>query len=179
MNDITRRGLIAGAVATVMMPSMAFAQATPWQHIGYDRLWIRNTNGEQLKIIHWTGTKYDESAVKVLSWFWRDWRDADAAVYIDPRLFTYLANIQTHLSLLSREPRQIVLNSGYRTEQRNAKIEGAAPNSQHIRGRAGDFNVEGVRPSDVHEVAASFNVPGLGKYRNFTHVDVGPAGRRW
>lgn len=180
MSKMNRRQFIAGTASSLIIPGVANAGGpTPWPHIGFDRLWIRNTHGEQLKVVHWNGASYDTSAVRMLSWLWRDWRDADNAVYIDPRLFTYLANIQTHLSLLSREPRQIVMNSGYRTPRRNATIEGAAPNSQHIHGKACDFNIEGVRPSDVHQVASSYNVPGLGRYRNFTHIDVGPSGRRW
>lgn len=179
MRKINRRGFITGAATSLIIPTVGMASPTPWSQIGFDRLWIRNTHGEQLTITHWNGRSYDPSAVRMLSWLWRDWRDADNAVYIDPRLFTYLANIQTRLSLASREPRQIIMNSGYRTPERNATIEGAAVNSQHILGRACDFNLEGVRPSIVANHAAAYNVPGLGRYRNFTHIDVGPAGRRW
>lgn len=179
MTKINRRGFLAGASASLIIPTSGMAAPTPWPKIGFDRLWIRNTNGDQLAVRHWNGQKYDRSAVRKLSWLWRDWRDADSAVYIDPRLFTYLANIQTRLSLASREPRQIILNSGYRTPRRNATLKGAAADSQHIKGRAGDFNLEGVRPSVVARHAAAYNVPGLGRYRNFTHIDVGPVGRRW
>lgn len=179
MSKINRRGFITGVTASLIIPTVGMASPTPWPQIGFDRLWIRNTRGEQLTVTHWDGRAYDRSAVRMLSWLWRDWRDADNAVYIDPRLFTYLANIQTRISLASREPRQIVMNSGYRTPERNATIEGAAVDSQHVRGRACDFNLEGVRPSIVANHAAAYNVPGLGRYQNFTHIDVGPAGRRW
>lgn len=184
MTDLTRRKLLGGAVALsaayiIPTPSVA-GGLTPWPNrIGYDRLWIRNTNGEQLSLAHWNGRSYDASNCRTLSYLWRDWRDNDAAVMIDPRLFTYLANIQTRISLSARQPLQLILNSGYRTPRRNATLEGAARNSEHTRGRAGDFRVEGVRPSDVHKVAATLNPHGLGSYTNFTHLDVGGAGRRW
>lgn len=184
MDKLSRRNLISGAgamalSATSFMPKMASAAPTIWPKIGYDRIWVRNTNGEKLFVKHWNGRSYDQGAVKLLSWLWRDWRDQDTAVYIDPRLFTYLANIQTELSLLARSPRMIILNSGFRTKRRNSTLEGAAPNSEHIKGKAADFRIEGVRPSDVHKMASSLNVNGLGKYTNFTHIDVGRAGRRW
>jgi len=70
------------------------------------------------------------------------------------------------------------MNSGYRTRRRNATIEGAAQGSQHCVGRASDFNLRSFPPSDVFKMASALNVSGLGRYRDFTHVDTGATGRR-
>lgn len=179
-NDLSRRSLvfgIVGALGSYALPRPA--EASPWSEVGYDRLWIRNSKGEELTVRHWDGARYDDQAVKMLSWLWRDWKDGDAAVYVDPMLFTFLANIQTNLSINAGAPCRIDMNSGYRTPRRNSQTEGAAPNSYHTTGRASDFNLRSFPPSDVFRMASALNVAGLGKYRNFTHVDTGQAGRRW
>ena len=178
--DLTRRSLVFGVVTALGSYALPrAAEASPWEEIGYDRLWITNSKGEELTIRHWDGKRYDVQAVKLLSWLWRDWKDGDSAVYIDPMLFTFLANIQTNLSINAGAPCRIDMNSGYRTKRRNATLEGAANRSQHCVGRASDFNLRSFPPSDVFKMASALNVSGLGRYRDFTHVDTGATGRRW
>lgn len=183
MSDTTtrRRAVfsIVSALGTMAIPTLAQSKSSGIKNIGYDRIWIKNTNGDELSIIHWNGEGYEPGAVKMLSWLFRDWRDNDSAVYIDPRLFSYLANIQTRLSMMASQPCRVMLNSGYRTVRRNATIEGAAQNSYHCKGKAADITVSGFKPSEVHRLASLLNVHGLGSYPSFTHVDVGQAGRRW
>src|SRR3546814_40232 len=70
----------------------------------------------------------DSRGVNALSWIFRDWRDEDQGLLIDIRLFDLLATVQTVLSLIESSPAEIVLNSGYRTPERNRTIEGAVPN---------------------------------------------------
>lgn len=144
-------------------------------------LWIRQAGGgdELFTRIRTPEGHVDRAAVRALAWLFRDWRDGDAAARVDLRLFELLAALQASLSAVHGRALRITLTSGYRTPRRNATIEGAAPNSQHIHGRAADLTVAGVHPADVAEAAEIFGAPGLGRYRSFTHVDVGPAGRRW
>jgi uncharacterized protein YcbK (DUF882 family) len=178
--DLSRRSAVFGIVAALgsfALPKSG--EASPWDSVGYDRLWVVNAKGEELNIQHWTGSAYEPQAIRLLSWLWRDWRDEDNAVYIDPLLFTFLANIQTNLSMNAGSPCRIHMNSGYRTARRNATIEGAARHSYHIQGRATDFTLQSFQPDDVFKMASALNVSGLGRYRSFTHVDTGAAGRRW
>ncbi|WP_299592553.1 DUF882 domain-containing protein [uncultured Tateyamaria sp.] len=178
--ELSRRSAVFGIVSA--LGSFALpkpTEASPWEEVGYDRLWVRNANGDELAVQHWVGERYEVQAVRLLSWLWRDWRDADAAVYIDPMLFTFLANIQTNLSVNAGTPCLINLNSGHRTARRNATLEGAAKHSYHISGRAGDFTLRSFLPDDVYRMASNLNVSGLGRYRTFTHVDTGATGRRW
>lgn len=123
--------------------------------------------------------RIDTNGVNALSWLFRDWRDKDQGLLIDVRLFDLLATIQTVLSVIESSPAQIVLNSGYRTPERNRTIEGAAANSQHIHGRAADIVIPGISHEILRDAAEIAEAPGLGRYPGFTHVDVGPAGRRW
>lgn len=179
--DLSRRTLVFGIVSALGSYALPSAtEASRWEEVGYDRLWIRNSKGEELTIRHWNGQSYDSQAVKMLSWLWRDWKDQDAAVYIDPKLFTFLANIQTNLSMNAGAPCRIDMTSGFRTRRRNATIRNASPNSEHCNGRAADFNLRSFPPQDVYAMASQLNVSGgLGRYRNFTHLDTGRAGRRW
>lgn len=61
------------------------------------------------------------------------------------------------------------INSGYRTPSFNKRIGGIA-NSNHLTGKAADIKVFGVSSSGVHSVALDI-FEGVGKYKNFTHVD--------
>ncbi len=168
-------------VATMMLaaPAICSAQTTPWNDIGFDRILVANTNGDRLAVRFRNGQRYDASSLQQLNWLWRDWRAGGAQREIAPLLFGDLALIQTRMSLDFNEPKLILINSGFRTEARNATIENAARNSQHVRGRACDFNMVGVSPALVVGYAESYGVHGLGQYSDFTHIDVGPPNRRW
>lgn len=137
-------------------------------------------NGETLhRRFRLSNGEVDRHGVNALSWLFRDWRDKDQGLLIDVRLFDLLASIQTVLSVIDSSPAQIVLNSGYRTPERNRTIEGAAANSQHIHGRAADIVIPGMSHETLRDAAEISGTPGLGRYPGFTHIDVGPSGRRW
>lgn len=125
------------------------------------------------------GGRAYKPGVDALSWLFRDWRDGDVGRAIDIRLFDKLALIQTLLSTLEDRPATLILYSGYRTPTRNRTLEGAAVNSQHIHGRAADITVDGVSNEVVAKTAELAAAHGLGRYPIFTHIDVGPRGRRW
>lgn len=83
---------------------------------------------------------------------------------MDPALLLNLELLRWKLGNVS-----IVINSGYRTPAYNKRVGGIA-NSNHIKGNAADIRAIGVAASEVHKHAVQiFN--GVGKYRNFTHVD--------
>ena len=68
--------------------------------------------------------------------------------------------------------RKITVNSGWRSTANNAR-EGGVDNSQHLYGRAIDFTIAGVEARKVFATAQSSNMfKGVGKYSQFTHVDV-------
>lgn len=73
----------------------------------------------------------------------------------------------------------ITINSGYRTEAHNRSVGGSS-NSQHLYASAADIVVQGVGASTVYSKANSlFPKDGVGKYKNFTHIDVRGYKSRW
>ena len=180
-------GILAAGAAHCLMPGTALAEGANWplrsgfSAVDEQHLWIRQAGRQEA--LHTRFRLADGSAdidgFAELTWLFRDWRDGDGVHWMDIRLFDLLATVQTYASLVLGQPAEMVLNSGYRTPWRNATIEGAAANSQHIHGRAADITVPGIAHRDVREVAEVSGAPGLGRYPSFTHLDVGPPGRRW
>ena len=80
----------------------------------------------------------------------------------------------------------IDINSGYRCPEHNSKPSvGGSKTSQHIQGKASDIVVKDVNPDDVvHLVeqlidAGEINIGAIGRYNNFTHVDIRDNKARW
>lgn len=74
----------------------------------------------------------------------------------------------------------VIVNSGKRCEKHN-KAVGGAKFSKHVLGDAADIVVKGVDPSEVHAYLIK-KYPdkfGIGKYNNFTHIDVRKGKSRW
>ena len=66
--------------------------------------------------------------------------------------------------------------SGFRCKQHNKSV-GGATSSQHLQGRAADIVVEGKTPSEVADLCE--DMPGLGRYSTFTHIDTRAKRSRW
>lgn len=96
-------------------------------------------------------------------------RDGSDAILVAPRLVMVLESIRTHFGSA------VVINSGYRTPQYNAK-EGGAAHSQHCYGMAADISVSGQKPETVAAFARTLmpDWGGVGVYakKGFTHIDV-------
>lgn len=95
--------------------------------------------------------------------------DGSDAVLVAPRLVMVLETIRAHFGSA------VTINSGYRTPQYNAKVNGAA-HSQHCYGTAADISVSGQKPETVAAFARSImpDWGGVGIYakKGFTHIDV-------
>lgn len=88
---------------------------------------------------------------------------------MNKELITLLQDIRNAIG------RSISITSGYRCPAHNAKQKGAAKKSQHLLGNAADIRITGIKPNEVHAfIEKNFHAraKGLGKYPNFTHVDV-------
>jgi hypothetical protein len=74
------------------------------------------------------------------------------------------------------------VNSGYRSPEYNATLEGAAPKSEHVQGRAVDISMAGHDPAEFYAAAKAIGFRGFGFYpephNNFMHLDIGAA-RTW
>jgi uncharacterized protein YcbK (DUF882 family) len=71
--------------------------------------------------------------------------------------------------------RGITLLSGYRTQELNRTLPGAAEHSLHMLGWAADIRIPGYTPSAVKKFALRLGAGGVGYYpsKGFTHIDVG------
>lgn len=90
-------------------------------------------------------------------------------------------NLQVLRDHLNRPVRVI---SGYRTPEHNEAV-GGAPHSQHPKAKAGDVQVDGMTPAQVHAeiegliAAGKMMEGGLGLYPHFVHYDVRGTRARW
>jgi uncharacterized protein YcbK (DUF882 family) len=122
--------------------------------------------------------RYDEEGLKKLNYFLRDWRN-DEQTRMDPQLFDILWEITREVD--TKEPVRIV--SSYRSPQTNAMLRrrsrGVAKFSQHMLGKAIDFNISGVSVEQLRVAGLRLQRGGVGFYPgSFVHVDVGSV-RHW
>lgn len=88
-----------------------------------------------------------------------------------PGALDVLQGFRAHLS------RPIIVNSAYRSIGYNKSVGGAA-NSYHLSGIAWDISVNGIPTVELAKIASAFGFGGIGIYKTFIHVDVGPR-RSW
>lgn len=95
-------------------------------------------------------------------------------VIVDTELINVLEDIRTHFN------KPVIITSGYRTPEYNAKI-GGVKNSQHTKGTAADIKISEVQASQVQKYLKD-KYPdkyGIGSYLTFTHIDVRAKKARW
>ncbi len=79
----------------------------------------------------------------------------------------------------------IHINSGYRTPEYNATLEGSAIHSQHMLALAADCTTINYSPNDFADLVEKLisegkvNFKGLGRYNGFTHLDCRQKKARW
>lgn len=94
-------------------------------------------------------------------------KDGSPVVFIDEYLYTVLDILRNKLG------KPVIITSGYRTPERNAKV-GGAKYSYHMRGMAADIRVDGVSPKELAQKLNSI-VPdecGIIVYKSWVHFDV-------
>lgn len=100
--------------------------------------------------------------------------DGSDTVFISEGLVQVLQQIRSHFG------KKVHIHSGFRTEEHNKAVGGAAF-SQHLYGLAADFHVEGVAPETVYAYADKLlkDTGGVGLYDWGVHVDVRKARSQW
>jgi uncharacterized protein YcbK (DUF882 family) len=122
--------------------------------------------------------RYDEEGLKKLNYFLRDWRTNDE-IKMAPGLFDILWEIERDVG--TTEAIHIV--SSYRSPATNAMLRArsraVAKHSQHMLGKAIDFNIPGVSIENLRAAGLRLQRGGVGYYPGaFVHVDVGNV-RHW
>lgn len=78
----------------------------------------------------------------------------------------------------------ISITSGYRSPEHNAKVKGAK-DSQHVKGTAVDFKVQGLTPKQVAVIVerlikeGKIKQGGIGIYPSWVHYDIRGVKARW
>lgn len=135
--------------------------------------------GERIETEYWADGRYIPDATEAIDRVLRDFRTGEIHP-IDPSLLDLLHSLRS--SLGSEETFHVV--SGYRSPKTNtalqAKSNGVATKSLHMRGMAIDIRLPGRKIADVHQSALALKAGGVGYYpaSDFVHVDVGRV-RRW
>lgn len=165
-----------GVVLTPAIPSLSWASLPDEPR----ELVMNNINtGEQLTACYFDGIEYVNEELHRLTHFCRDHR-RNKAHPMDRRLFDQINQIQKLVGTKS----EVVLISGYRSPDTNSSLQKGssrvAKKSFHMKGRAIDFRLEGVKLSVVRDAALSLKAGGVGYYpgSNFVHIDTGPV-RSW
>lgn len=95
-------------------------------------------------------------------------------VIVDTELIDVLEDIRAHFN------KPVIVTSGYRTPEYNAKI-GGVKNSQHTKGTAADIQVSDIPARWVQKYLKNKypNKYGIGSYLTFTHIDIRAKKARW
>jgi uncharacterized protein YcbK (DUF882 family) len=176
--SIGRRTLLGAA--TALTATAALGERALAAPRGDRQLALYNPyTDERFDDIYWCDGSYVPGSLHRVDWLMRDFHQDKVAI-IDPKLLDLLHRIALRLG--TRRPFHIL--SGYRTPATNRllRVEGyaAALHSEHLRAKAADICVEGVRLAHLRRAALSLRAGGVGTYwhYHFVHVDVGPV-RRW
>jgi uncharacterized protein YcbK (DUF882 family) len=136
---------------------------------------------EKAEIVFKRNGRYDQSGLRKLNQFLRDWRKNEPTK-MDPRLFDLLW--EAYRQTGARDYINVVC--GYRSPATNSMLRsrsrGVAKKSQHMLGKAMDFYIPGVKLKKLREVGLKMQGGGVGYYPSsgspFVHFDVGNV-RHW
>ena len=177
-----RRAVVLGGVAGILFGSAADARAAnPLKPAPEPFLRLRHAQtGEVMSARFERWGRLDPSEAHRLKWFMRDWRE-DRSMPVDPDLLRFLARLR-HMAVMEGHDDEILLHSGFRTRKTNEMLrrpgKGAAVNSLHLRAKAADISLAGLRPARLASMARRTGLGGVGLYSGFVHVDTGRP-RHW
>lgn len=163
--------MAAAAVASPL--SWAFGSVPPDKTL---RLYNAHTE-ETLDVTYYRNGSYDFESLGKINYLMRCHYTGELKP-IDVRVLDLLCGITDSLG----RDGQIEIISGYRSftynEYLRTRSRNVARDSYHMKGLAVDFTVSGIRNNALARTARSFNAGGVGEYREFVHIDVGPV-RSW
>ena len=181
--SVARRAVLGACL--VLLSAAAWCTATAYRAaaLGETRtLSMYNIHTkENITVTFKRDGKYDETALKRLNTFMRDWR-ANKETNMDPALIDLIWTL--HKQLGSNEPVHLIC--GHRTASTNESMRkkggGQAKRSQHILGKAADITFPDVPAKVLRNSALIQEHGGVGYYPTsgipFVHVDTGNV-RMW
>lgn len=189
--DHSRRRLLTWSLAgacLLTLASGASAQTSrgtvqkDWRQylLDRDRYLSLERAGEKREFLYYRyGQGFQPAGYNMACHFLRDVESGGTTYRMNPKLLDLLYLIQGWLRHY-RLPHHIVINSGYRTQAHNARLKGAAKESEHVKGNAADIRIPGLGTDALKRLARAIGVGGVGFYPvgEFVHVDVGRV-REW
>ncbi len=180
---IRRRFFAVGFIFVMVLAVSALAAGTLASAQAASRtLKLYNTHThERVSITFKKNGKFVPSALRDLNRFLRDWR-RNEITQMDPELFDLIWDVYQK----SGSSEYIHVVSGYRSPATNnmlrSRSRGVAKKSQHMRGKAMDFFIPGVKVSKLRAIGLRKEVGGVGYYPTsrtpFVHMDTGSV-RHW
>ena len=140
---------------------------------------VNDNTRERLDVVYWRDGNYIGDHLGQLHYFMRD-HHVNKPRRMDPKLYDLLHTLYARLDTDKR----IHVLSGYRTTATNnllkEKIPGVSTKSYHIKGRAADIYIPGVKNDIIQKEARKLKLGGVGYYLTggFVHVDTGYV-RHW
>lgn len=180
--DTARRRLLIASASLV--PSVSIGQGIQqdpmfWSAPRRVRIERRFASGvERVDAVYFADGQLVESGYLQLCRILRDERSGTIAT-MSLRLLDSLCGMQGYLAGFGMEL-PWTATSGYRTPQSNAAIEGAALNSEHLKGNATDGRILGLKQEWVGKLSQWYTRGGLGFYvlSDRLHIDGGRL-REW
>lgn len=193
---MTRRSLLRAATVVPLICAAQRSRAEEFHASDFwDRpryVWMkRPATGEEIRAVYWADGQLIQEAYTQISWFMRDVQMerriaalAAAGRRPPPGWFAGIGMSPVLLDILYATngwldhfglSRALILSSGHRHTVTNGATEGAARNSLHVLGRAGDIIIPGVSATSVSRYGVWLSAGGVGFYpsKGFTHVDDG------
>lgn len=173
-------GKLCGGLAAASVTMFYSLPAKARKTIGHEVSFKNVHTGDVYSGIYRVGGYYIPEEFEKINHVMRDHRENEARA-MDPKLIDILAEIQKNCGCTD-EP--IGLLSGYRTEKTNSMLRrttnGVAKNSYHIKGKAADIRLEGIKTKYLCNQAMKLKRGGVGYYPHsyFVHVDTGKV-RHW
>ena len=132
---------------------------------------------ERLNTVYFSSGIYDLDAIDRINYFLRC-HYTDKVMPIDIKVIDLLCDIKDVFG----SKKEITIISGYRSPIYNRYLikqgHNVGKKSQHLKGKAIDFTIEGVDNRKIASLAKSFRAGGVGKYPEFVHIDTGKV-RYW
>lgn len=133
----------------------------------------RPETGERLNLTYMKDGVWQEGAYPLICSLMRDIHVQEVRA-IDHQLIAILDWMQSYLAKYGYN-QPILVNSGYRSQRTNARLEGAAKNSQHLLGKAVDIRIPGLPTEYLGKLTIWLSQGGVGVYasKGFVHIDTG------
>ena len=162
--------------ATVLGAKSAFAKIADVGGAPEGKLSLYNINVRERLTVTYRNSlgEYCDEALQALNWLFRC-HNTNETTNMDLRVLEYLNRLDNSLG----GDNEIHIISGYRSPSYNSKLrsisKGVAKDSFHMKGRAIDFVIPGIRLDQLKRTAMALAAGGVGYYPKggFVHIDSG------